>query len=258
MHPLFKKAFLIAFALLTTLAVVACGSRQVRKPELPQKRATEKKELPRLGYTIQVGAFAHSVNAANLTRRLQENGLDSTYFVARRGLYKVRFGNFASKKQAVERAEELKEKGVIEEYYIVSPEQYNIAYRDERGDLYIRDELVSTARSFIGVPYLWGGNSADTGFDCSGLTMTVYRLNGMVLPRSSLEQFSSGNDVGIFSLQKGDLVFFAKVGGKISHVGIYIGDDKFIHAPGRGKKIRIDSLGAKDYRQTLVGGKSYL
>jgi cell wall-associated NlpC family hydrolase len=258
MHPFFKKALLISLAVLTTLAAVGCGSHKMREIPLPQKRASEKRELPRLGYTIQVGAFANSINAANLTRRLQENGLDSTYFVARRGLYKVRFGNFVSRKQALDRADELKQRGIIEEYYIVSPEQYNIAYRDKRGDLYIRNELVSTARSFIGVPYLWGGSSADTGFDCSGLTMTVYNLNGMVLPRNSREQFSLGNDVDISSLQKGDLVFFAKIDGKVSHVGIYIGDDKFIHAPGSGKKIRIDSLEMNYYRRAFIGAKSYL
>jgi cell wall-associated NlpC family hydrolase len=257
MHPLFKKALLFGLAMLLMFAVAGCGQQKIR-PSMPQVPIRERKELPRLGYTIQVGAFAHSMNAARLTHRLQESGLDSTYFAARRGLYKVRFGDFSSRKEAIERAEELKQKGIIEEYYIVSPEQYTIAEREKRGDLYIRDKLVSTARSFIGVPYLWGGSSADTGFDCSGLTMTVYKLNGLVLPRNSRTQFSLGSDVGISSLQKGDLVFFAKVGGKVSHVGIYIGDHEFIHAPGKGKRIRIDSLQKKYYRGAFIGAKSYL
>jgi cell wall-associated NlpC family hydrolase len=256
MDPRFKKALLISLAALTALATLGCAGRAVRPAALPQTRAGEK--LPRLGYTIQVGAFADPANAANLTRRLQQNGLDSTYFVAKRGLYKVRFGDFPSRQKALDSAVQLKQRGIIEEYYVVSPEQYNITYRDKRGDLYIRNELVRTARSFIGVPYLWGGNSADTGFDCSGFTMTVYRLNGLVLPRNSKEQFALGDDVGISSLQEGDLVFFAKIAGKVSHVGIYMGDNKFIHAPGRGKKIGIDSLQKDYYRRAFVGGKSYL
>jgi cell wall-associated NlpC family hydrolase len=258
MHQLLKKTLLIGLVVLSALVAFGCGTHKFSRLPVTQKTSGEKKELPRLGYTIQVGAFANPSNAANLTRRLQENGLDSTYFVARRGLYKVRFGDFASRKQALESAEELKQKGIIEEYYIVRPEQYNIAQREKRGDLYIRNKLVSTARSFVGVPYLWGGSSADTGFDCSGLTMTVYRLNGLVLPRNSRAQFSAGNDVAKSFLQKGDLVFFAKVSGKVSHVGIYIGDGQFIHAPGSGKKIRIDSLEKTYYRRAFIGAKSYL
>jgi cell wall-associated NlpC family hydrolase len=256
MHPLFKKTFLIPLFVLTVLVVIACGGRSIRPSALPQTRTGEK--LSRLGYTIQVGAFADSTNAANLTLRLQKKGLDSIYFVAGRGLYKVRFGNFASRKEAVEEAEKLKRKGVIEEYYIVSPEQYNIAERDKRSDLYVRNALVRTARSFLGVPYLWGGTSVTEGFDCSGLTMTVYRLNGLVLPRNSRAQFALGDDVGVSSLREGDLVFFAKAAGTVSHVGIYIGDGRFIHAPGKGKSIRVDSLGKDYYRRAFAGGRSYL
>ncbi len=243
-------------AVLVTFATSGCAGRRIRPQPVPEKQVTEK--LPRLGYSIQVGAFANPANAASLTRRLQKRGLDAIYFVARRDLYKVRFGDFTSRQQALSRAEELRQKGIIDEYYIVSPEQYNISYRDSRGVDFVREKLVSTAQSFLGVPYLWGGNSADTGFDCSGLTMTVYRLNGLVLPRSSKEQFSLGNDVAYSSLRKGDLVFFAWSGGKVSHVGLYIGGNKFIHAPGKGKKIRIDSLEAGYFRRALIGAKSYL
>ena len=193
-----------------------------------------------------------------LTRSLQEKGLEATYFVARRGLYKVRFGNFPTKELARARAEEIRQDGIIEEFYVVSPEEYAVAQREEQGEAYLREELVRSARSFLGVPYLWGGASAETGFDCSGLTMTVYQLNGLDLPRTSREQFVAGNPVDRSSLEKGDLIFFAAGGDKISHVGIYAGNGLFIHAPGRGKRIRTDSLSNDYFSRTYIGARSYL
>ena len=190
-----------------------------------------------MGYTIQAGAFANAENGALLTRSLQEKGLDATYFLAG-GLYKVRFGNFPTKELARARAEEIRQAGLIEEFYIVSPEEYPVAKGAESGEAYLREELVRSARSFLGVPYLWGGASMETGFDCSGLTMTVYQLSGLDLPRTSREQFMAGNPVELSSLEKGDLVFFAPGGEKISHVGIYTGNGQFIHAPERGSGSR--------------------
>ncbi|NPU83795.1 MAG: hydrolase [Syntrophaceae bacterium] len=212
-----------------------------------------------MGFTIQAGAFARVENAVRLTEGLRRQGLDATYFKAREGLYKVRFGNFKTREAARDRAELLKRSGVIEEFYVVAPEDYTVARRQALGDAYLREELVNTASSFIGVPYLWGGTSSDTGFDCSGLAMTVYQLNGLDLPRSSREQFEDGNAVALEDLQKGDLVFFATSGnGKVSHVGIYAGEDVFIHAPGKGKTIRRESLARDYYRKRFLGGRSYL
>lgn len=241
------------------LLVIACGGPSVRRdvPPLP-KRVVEKKELARLGYTIQAGAFASAANAAALTRRLKKSGLDSTYFVARRGLYKVRFGDFPTREQARARAEKLKARGIIEEFYIVAPEQYAISRMDARGEHYLREELVKTARSFLGIDYLWGGESVETGFDCSGLAMTVYQLNGLVLPRNSRQQFAAGNPVKLSSLRKGDLVFFTGSGSKVSHVGVFIGDGRFIHAPGKGKKIRVDKLEKEYFSRKFAGARSYL
>jgi cell wall-associated NlpC family hydrolase len=218
----------------------------------------EGKALPRLGYTIQAGAFANAETAARLTSFLKEKGLDSTYFVARQGLYKVRFGNFPTREQASTQAEDLRKVGIIEEFYVVSPEEYAVAQREARGEAYLREELVRTALSFLGVPYLWGGASAGTGFDCSGLTMTVYQLNGLDLPRTSREQFVTGTPVDRSSMEKGDLIFFAAVGDKVSHVGIYAGNGLFIHAPGRGKIIRTDALAKEYFSRAYTGARSYL
>jgi len=89
--------------------------------------------------------------------------------------------------------------------------------------------------------------------------MTVYRLNGLNLPRSSRQQWKAGKPVLRGQLSKGDLVFFATSGWKkVSHVGIYKGNNKFIHASGSGNKIRTDSLSGKYYKRRYVGARTYL
>jgi len=234
--------------------ISACGRPALRSPAPAGKLPAA---IARLAYTIQAGAFVKVENAARLTQTLQEKGQGATYFVDRQGLYKVRFGNFPSREQARTRAEALRAAGVIEAFYIVAPEEYASARLGEKGEAFLREELVQTAQSFLGIPYLWGGSSADEGFDCSGLTMTVYQLNGFDLPRTSRDQFAAGNPVTEAALAKGDLLFFAD-GGKISHVGIYTGSGRFIHSPGRGKTIRIDSLDQSYFRRTYFGARSYL
>ncbi|MGB5218375.1 MAG: NlpC/P60 family protein [Smithella sp.] len=216
--------------------------------------------LKLMGYAIQAGAFKNVHNAARLAERLKnDHGLDATYFLASDKLFKVQFGNFTTKELARQRALSLKEKKVIEEYYIVRPQDYAVSRQRLYGTGYLRESLVKTAGDFIGVPYLWGGTSPDGGFDCSGLTMTVYQLNGLNLPRNSSQQFDAGVSINKNELQKGDLVFFAEKGsGTVSHVGIYIGDDKFIHASTHGGKIRVDSLSSNYFKNQYVGSRTYI
>jgi len=251
------RSFLLIGMVVPMVFVEGCGRPAVRHPA-PTVKALERKAVSPLGYTIQTGAFANAENAARMTRSLQEKGLAATYFAAKKGLYKVRFGNFPAKEQARVRAEEIRQAGIIEEFYIVSPGEYPAAKRAELGEAYLREELIRSAQSFIGVPYLWGGTSVETGFDCSGLTMTVYQLNGFDLPRTSQEQFAAGNPVGRSSLEKGDLLFFSRGGGKVTHVGVYAGDGRFIHAPGRGKRIRVDAFSKGQYGRMYFGARSYL
>jgi cell wall-associated NlpC family hydrolase len=124
-----------------------------------------------------------------------------------------------------------------------------------------RAEVVRTAKRYIGTPYRWGGEGP-SGFDCSGYVQYVYRRGAAVeLPRSSSEQYSTraGRFVGRSSLRAGELVFFATQGSGVSHVGMYIGDLKFIHAPSSGNLVRIDSLNDPYYwKDRFVGAKSYL
>jgi cell wall-associated NlpC family hydrolase len=258
MQTIFRKRSILFIGLIILISfVVGCSRPSVRHPD-PKVKPLERKAVSRLGYTIQTGAFANAENADRMTRSLQEKGLAATYFAAKKGLYKVRFGNFPTRELARSRAEEIRQAGIIEEFYIVSPDEYPTARRAELGEAYIREELVRSAQSFLGVPYLWGGTSVEMGFDCSGLTMTVYQLNGFDLPRTSQEQFTAGNPVNRSSLEKGDLLFFSRGGGKVSHVGIYTGDDRFIHAAGRGKQIRVDILSKGRYKRMYFGARSYL
>ena len=241
------------------LLLLSCSHRTSRKTYVPHP-VGQKPVLELMKYTIQAGAFRNVENAARLTERLKDNHrLDATYFLASDKLFKVRFGNFASKALARKRALSLVEAKVIEEFYIVQPEDYAVARQHKYGTDYLRESLVKTAKDFIGVPYLWGGTSADDGFDCSGLTMTVYQLNGFNLPRNSRRQFDDGISISKDDLQKGDLVFFSEKGSRrVSHVGIYIGREKFIHASSQGKEIRVDSLSSAYFTRQFVGGKTYL
>jgi cell wall-associated NlpC family hydrolase len=212
-----------------------------------------------MGYSIQLGAFSNLNNAIRLSESLERQGLSAYYFRHKTGLYKVRFGDYASRGAARATADRLKKAGVVPRYYIVNPEDYALAKERMYGPEYFRDEIVETAERFIGLPYRWGGSSARTGFDCSGLTMAVYQLNGLSLPRSSWAQYRAGNPVRRRALDKGDLVFFATSGGKrVSHVGVYAGDESFIHAPGKGKKIRVDSLSNRYYAARYLGARTYL
>jgi len=141
----------------------------------------------------------------------------------------------------------------------VSPEEYSVAKRRKFGKQYLQNEIVVTARRFLGMPYAWGGSSQQKGFDCSGLTMTVYKLNGLNLPHSSRQQYKAGTSINKRNLQKGDLVFFATSRGrKVSHVGIYLGNNQFVHAPGNNKHVRTESLSNTYFRERYVGARTYL
>ncbi len=107
-------------------------------------------------------------------------------------------------------------------------------------------DMVLSAMNFLGVPYKRGGQSAETGFDCSGFTRHVFEMSiGLVLPRRAAEQAKAADLQKVArndELKPGDLVFFNTMRRAFSHVGIYIGDGKFIHSPRTGAQVRIESL----------------
>ena len=104
-------------------------------------------------------------------------------------------------------------------------------------------DLVVNAMGFLGVPYRRGGNTAESGFDCSGFVRAMYEQTvGLVLPRRARDQAAATETIERKDLQPGDLVFFNTMRTKFSHVGIYLGDNKFIHSPKPGEQVRIDDM----------------
>ncbi|MBJ6980010.1 C40 family peptidase [Luteimonas sp. MC1782] len=103
--------------------------------------------------------------------------------------------------------------------------------------------LLQRAMGLLGTPYRWGGTSPDSGFDCSGLVNYVFRTTlGIELPRVSREMASNGEKVERAALSAGDLVFFGRRGTRVDHVGIYVGDGQFVHAPRTGRDVTVSSL----------------
>lgn len=251
----FLGRWIMLMAVLVGLS--ACGGLRPEGATLP--RAASERKLAMLGYTIQVGAFADLGNAVRLMERLDALGLDAYYYRHAGGLYKVRFGNFPTRREAAARAMQLRKEGMIEEFYLVAPEESAAARSCYYPEGSLRRMLVSTAEGFLGISYEWGGESAETGFDCSGLTMSVYKLNGLNLPRNSKAQFEAGTPVRREELAPGDLVFFATNGdSEVSHVGIYTGNDLFIHASKKGESIRRSTLRNGYFAGCYLGARTYL
>jgi cell wall-associated NlpC family hydrolase len=119
-------------------------------------------------------------------------------------------------------------------------------------------DLVIAAMNFVGVPYRRGGNSFETGFDCSGFTRHIFDLSlGLVLPRRVDEQASAKGliEVDKAELRPGDLVFFNTLKRTFSHVGIYVGDGRFIHAPRTGAEVRIENMRYAYWSQRFTGAR---
>jgi hypothetical protein len=117
-------------------------------------------------------------------------------------------------------------------------------------------ELVVNAMGFLGVPYKRGGNSAETGFDCSGFVRAIYQQSiGLILPRRAEQQAAATQNIDKKDLQPGDLVFFNTMKRTFSHVGIYVGDGKFIHSPKPGAEVRVENMGVSYWARRFDGAR---
>jgi cell wall-associated NlpC family hydrolase len=117
-------------------------------------------------------------------------------------------------------------------------------------------DLVMTALGFLGVPYRRGGEDAAQGFDCSGFVRSTYEQTlGLVLPRRAEEQARATTRIGRDELKPGDLVFFNTMRRAFSHVGIYLGDGKFIHAPRPGQYVRVEDMRVAYWNKRFNGAR---
>jgi gamma-D-glutamyl-L-lysine dipeptidyl-peptidase len=245
--------------------------------------AAQRAGLKSIGYAIQVGAFSEVNNAERLTRKLQEKGIEAFYFKRENGIYAVRFGDFERRQEASRTAQKLVKDGVISSYFIASPKpeiasiirepalekapaaslskptklpkKQEPAPRRERSDMGVI--AAKTAERFVGIPYRWGGDTVVDGMDCSGFVRAVYNLCGVNIPRTSREQYHVGDVVGKDELKEGDLIFFGGSAEEITHVGIFVGNGRFVHAPRRGDDIKVSSLDDAYFVKRYIGAKRY-
>nr|WP_236598723.1 C40 family peptidase [Ramlibacter monticola] len=156
-------------------------------------------------------------------------------------------GRFMAEKRFVERLEEVRVN--VGERVATGADQ--MAQR--------ASELVGNAMGFLGVRYRRGGSSVETGFDCSGFVKAMYEQTvGLMLPRRAEEQAAATQKIDKKDLQPGDLVFFNTLRRTFSHVGIYVGDNKFIHSPRPGAQVRVDDMGMSYWTRRFDGARRVL
>ncbi len=133
-----------------------------------------------------------------------------------------------------------------------------IDVKDEIVEIFTGEKIAAYAFSLHGANYRPGGDDAEYGFDCSGFTQHVYARFGVMIPRTASAQHASAEKSPLINANKGDLVFFNTRGLGPTHVGIYLGKGKFIHAPGAGKQVRVDSLLQKYWAAVFICAGKYL
>jgi cell wall-associated NlpC family hydrolase len=135
---------------------------------------------------------------------------------------------------------------------------YGASWR--KGSYYHKGEgttIVRTAKRYLGTKYRKGGSSP-SGFDCSGYTMYVYKRNGILLPRTVKGQFFAGRKISIGRARPGDLVFFKTTRKRYSHVGIYVGEHRFIHSPRTGKRVSYADMDKPYWKRRYVGAVTFM
>jgi len=153
-----------------------------------------------------------------------------------------------------------KQRSVSQRQTVSRPQVYQPGNRTQQipGVSPIRNKMVQIAKSTIGVPYRWGGNNPREGFDCSGLMRYVHkRATGITIPRTAAQQRDRSKTISYGQLQPGDMLFF-KTGKRSNHVGIYVGNRQFVHAPSGGKRVKITSMDSAYWHSRFVKFGSYL
>lgn len=121
-----------------------------------------------------------------------------------------------------------------------------------------RADLVQTALDYRGVPYRFGGDDPQTGFDCSGFIRYVLGRHAMQLPRTAAEQFQIGRRINAKDVRAGDLVFFSTVAPGASHVGLALGAEEFVHAPATSGVVRVERFASSYWQSRFVGARRLL
>lgn len=236
------------------------------------------------GYAIQLGAFKEFERAESVQEVLEDADYP-TYLAQENELLKLRVGPYDSKKSAADEADALwaflvarfgpeefqkpwvlldKEERAnartasavrLEETKTLSLTSKSVSFPELSSEAEASSgELIELAKSLLGSPYRWAGNGPDK-FDCSGFIAYVFSQHGYDLPRMARTQFEVGQDVEIDELQPGDLVFFQTYRPGASHVGIYLGDDEFIHASSGSGGVVITPLTKRYYANRYLGAK---
>ena len=122
----------------------------------------------------------------------------------------------------------------------------------------VRYKLAKAARTFLGLPYRWGGMSERRGADCSGLVKMIFARLHIELPRTSRDQIEAGEEVPVDRLETGDLVFFSSGGDTPTHVGVYIGHHQFLHAEKKAGRVIITDLSQPWYAKRFLGARRVL
>ncbi len=233
--------------------------------------------ISRLGYSIQVGAFKDVVNAERLAAKLQARGLEAFYFRKEDGVYAVRFGDFPTYEEAKRSGRKLVADKLVSAFFIAEPRPASIRKtkepeihqpipkatttpvlpRTKSASSDMGNVAARTAERFVGIPYRWGGDTVVDGMDCSGFVRAVYNLCGVSIPRTSREQFKVGDTVARDDLKDGDLLFFGSSEEAINHVGIFVGNGKFVHAPRRGEEIKVTPIDENYFVKRFVGARRY-